>query len=194
MENKKTSKYLFDLAVSGLISEAEFDIFNPDSLLNIPIERKRYFYLADVLKDTKLKSYFEINKHKGQLTIHSHSLLSSLKKQWYKGNLKIFSNILDPNLINLQSIVLCINLFGSRKLETISIPTSIGKEYIKAISYCIEQHLKVPIIPSANCIKVTNIPYFISSVVNELPVIHSAELMNFLTEKEKKRLMEGASM
>ncbi|MFT9495752.1 MULTISPECIES: hypothetical protein [Bacillota] len=194
MEDRKLTKSLYNLAIAGLIGEGEFDHLAKDIPLKIPFSRKKGFYLADLLKDGNLNSNLRIDPQKGQFTIHSHKILQSLKKQWYKDNTKIFSNILDPKLINLDAIIISINLFGSRKLESISIPTSIDKDYVKAISYCIEQHLKVPVIPGANQIKITNIPQFIDSVITEIPTIHSAELINFLTVKEKKRLVEGVSL
>jgi hypothetical protein len=192
--DKNLSKNLFNLAIAGLISEAEFENFSDELLLKVPIERKKTIYLTDVLKEANLKRNLKIEPIKGQFTIHSHSFLTRLKEQWYKGNTKIFSNILDPNLINLQSIIICINLFGSRKLETISIPTNIDRNYIKAVSFCIEHHLKVPVIPGTNQIKITNIPQFILSTLADIPAIHSVELINFLTDKEKKKLMEGGSI
>lgn len=194
MEDKKVSRNLNNLAIAALISEAEYDIFSVEPILKVPFDQKKSFYLAEVIKDCNLKAFIDFDLRKGQFTIHSHSVLKRLRQQWYKDNTKIFSMKLDPDLITLQSIVMCINLFGSRKLESISIPTNIEKEHIKAISYCIEQHLNVPVIPSPNQIKITNVPRFIVAAIAEIPAIHSAELINFLTEKEKKRIMEGASL
>jgi hypothetical protein len=193
VEDKKIFDNLLNLAIAGLISEAEFDIFSDEPLLKVEFNTKKTSYLIDIITDANLDSFIRIETNKGQFTIHSHPLLQSLKLQWYQNNSKIFSNVLDPTRINLQSIIISINLFGTRKLETISIPTSINKNYIKAVSYCIAQHLKVPVIPGTNQIKITNIPNFIPSSISEIPAIHSAELINFLTDKEKKkRMMDGA--
>lgn len=191
MGDKNLSKNLWNLAIAGLISEGEFDIFSSEPLLKVPYERKKTVYLSDILKDANLIRNLKIEHQKGQYSIHSYPYLKVLKDQWYKGNTKIFSNVLDPKLISLESIIICINLFGSRKLETISIPTSIDRNYIRSVSYCIEQHLKVPVVPSINQLKITNIPKFIQSTLAEIPAIHSAELVNFLTDKERKKMIEG---
>lgn len=188
---KDEKQNLYRLAIAALISEAEYDQFSTKLLLKSPINIKKFAYLDDICKEGNIHLNIEKNHKKGQFTFHSHPVLEQLKQQWFQGGIKTFSNILDPKLINLQSIVMCINLFGTRKLETISIPTTINKEYIKAISYCIEQHLKVPVIPGVTQIKITNVLHCIGSLVSELPTIHSAELINFLTKKEKKKLVEG---
>lgn len=194
MDEKKTNTALERLAIACLIGEGEFIPSQNDIELKVPFDKKKALYLAEIIKENNLKKYIQIDLKKGQFTLNSHPILEMLKSQWNSGNNKIFSMILDPNLLSLQSIVICINLFGSRKLESISIPTNIDKEHLRALSYCIEQHIKVPVVPATNHIKVTNVPKFILNSVNEIPTIHSAELVNFLTDKEKKRIIEGAAI
>lgn len=188
--DKKTN-HLYDLASALLIGEGEFD-FSDDSKLSVPFDRKKSMYLSEVIKNERLSDYININPKRGQIYLHSHEVLETIKYQWYKDGKKIFSFILDPNLLTLKSIIMCINLFGERKLETISIPTNIEREHIKTLAYCIEKHLNVPVIPGANQVKITNIPTFVIECVYDLPAIHSTELINFLTEKEKKKIMGGA--
>lgn len=190
MEEKKTTKNLYDLAIALLVGEGEFD-FGSDSKLSVPFDRKKSMYLLEVIKNERLSDFIDINSKRGQITLHTHMVLEAIRYQWYKDGKKVFSFILDPNLLTLKSIIMCINLFGERKLETISIPTNVEKEHNKTLAYCIEKHLNVPVIPGANQIKITNIPTFIIECINDLPAIHSAELINFLTEKEKKKIMEG---
>lgn len=185
------SKTLTDLAIAMLIGEGEFDLFTKEITLTTPYDRKKSLYLSEVIKNESLVDYVNINPKKEQFTILQHPVLHPLMDQWYKGNSKVFSFVLDPNLISLKSIVLCINLFGERKLESISIPTNVDKDHIKTLCYCIEQNIHVPVIPGGNHIKITNIPTFIGGCIGETSTIHSAELINFLTEKEKKKLTEG---
>ncbi|KZE68024.1 hypothetical protein AWM68_17800 [Fictibacillus phosphorivorans] len=192
MEDKKVTNGLKELAIAALIGEGEFDNYSSGPVLKVPLDRKKTLYLIDIIKNKKLKDHVTIEPDKGQFSIHSHNTLNTLKEQWYKDNRKIFSMILDPKLINLQSIIISINLFGDRKLETISIPTNVDREHIKAISYCVEHHLQVPVIPSPNSIKITDIPTFVLNSVNDISAIHSVELLNYLTDKEKKSMMEGA--
>lgn len=188
--NKNTNN-LLSLAIAGLIAEGEFDLFSDEPILKIPIDERKICYLQNTVHEGKLHQFVKIDTGREQFIIHSHSILIYLKRQWYRGNEKIFSNILDPDLITLQSIILSMNLFGIRKLETIAIPTTIHKDFIKSISFCMERHLSVPVVPCPNLIKITNIPYVITKGVTNIPTYHSAELINFLTRKEKKQLIEG---
>lgn len=186
------AKSIERLAIASLISEGDFDYLAPEPVLKVPFDIKKAIYLSDFIKENRLEGYIEINLKRGQFSIHSHKVLERLQKQWYLNKKKIFTMILDPGLLNLESVIISLNLFGIRKLESITIPTSIEKEHIKAIAYCVEQKLNVTVIPTSTCIKITNIPKFILNSVNEIPAIHSAELINFLTEKEKKKIIEGA--
>lgn len=192
MESKKIAVNLEKLAVAALISEGDFDYFQESNVLKIPFDTKKALYLKDLVKESGLERYIDINLKRGQFSIHSHSVLKTLQKQWYKDKKKIFTMILDPDLLNVESIITSVNLFGVRKLESILIPTSIDKEYIKSIAYCMEQKLKVTVIPTATSLKIMNIPKFIINSIKEIPAIDSAELINFLTEKEKKKIIEGA--
>lgn len=191
VEEKKTAITLEKLAIASLIGEGEFDTISSENSLMVPFDKKKALYLAELIKENNLKKHLEIDLKKGQFLIHSHSVLEKLRNQWYVNNKKVFTMVLDPNLLSLQAIVIGINLFGSRKLESISIPTNIDKDHLRSLSYCIEHHIKVPVVPSGNHIKITNVPKFILYSVNEIPTIHSAELVNFLTDKEKKRIIEG---
>lgn len=192
MEDKMIAKNIERLAIAGLISEGDFDYLAAEPVLKIPFDIKKAIYLSDFIKENRLEDYIEINLKRGQFSIHSHMALGPLQKQWYRDKRKIFTMILDPKLLDLESVIISVNLFGIRKLESISIPTSIEKEHIKAIAYCVEQKLNVTVIPTSTSLKITNIPKFIMNSINEISAIHSAELINFLTEKEKKKIIEGA--
>lgn len=194
LEEKKIKSNTEILAVAALLSEGEIvsNIRN-EFVLQVPFDRKKSMYLSELIRDSNIKSHMDINLKKDIFILHSHPILEKLKKQWYQGQTKIFSKSLDPKLITVQSIIIAINLFGTRKLESVSIPTNIDKEYLRTISFCMEHHLKVPVIPSTNHIKFTNVPKFIQNSIFDIPAIHSIELVNFLTEKEKKMIMEGHS-
>ncbi|RHW35975.1 hypothetical protein D1B31_17965 [Neobacillus notoginsengisoli] len=195
MEEKKTAITLKKLAIASLIGEGEFCTTTKSPVLKVPFDRKKAFYLAELIKENNLINlYLEIDLKKGQFSLHSHPILEELRNQWYAKNKKVFSMVLDPGLLSLQAIIIGVNMFGTRKLESISIPTTTDKDHLKALSYCIGQHINVPVLPTTNQIKITNVPKFILNSLNEIPAIHSAELVNFLTEKEKKKIIEGALM
>lgn len=191
LEDKQVARNLLDFSKAVLIGEGDFDFNNSNDVLSIPFNKQKSLYLSEVLKNEQISNYIEINSKKEQLSIHSHPILKTLKDQWYKDNSKIFSLTLDPGLITLKSIIVCINLFGIRKLESISLPTSIDRDHLKTLSYCLEKHLKVPVTPSNNQMKITDIPKLVTSAVSDISALHSAELINYLTTKEKKLLTEG---
>lgn len=191
MEDKITTKNIEGLAIAALLSEGEFDIYS-NNVIKAPFDPKKTMYLLDYVKENRLEKYIDINQKRAQFTIHSHISLARIKKQWYNEVRKIFSLILDPQLLSRHSILMSINLFGIRKKESITITTTVDKDHIKAVAYCIEKQLGVTVIPTATGFKITNVPKFIIMFVNQMPAIHSAELINFLTEQEKKKLMEGA--
>jgi len=191
VEEKRVYKHLKDFAIAGLISEGDYDIFSKSPVLKIPIifTRRKITYLHDIIKE--MKPFIDINIKKGQLNVSTHSVLKELREQWYEGNVKIYSKYLDPNLITVESIIICANLFGIRRLENITIPTSVSKDYIRGLAFCIERHLKAPVIPGKNQIKITNIPFVATTIIREVPTIHSVEFLHFLTESEKRKIVEG---
>ncbi|MEI2356287.1 hypothetical protein [Mesobacillus zeae] len=193
MDDKKIVNDLKEIVIAALLSEGDFDSYSSKSnILKVPFDKKKSLYLAELISCSNLKPYINIDLKKGQFNIHSHQVLETLRNQWFRKQTKVFSTVLDPGLLSLQSIILSINLFGTRKVGSISIPTNIDKDFLRAVCYCMEYHLKVPVIPSVNHIKITNIPKLILNSMAFLPAIHSAEFVNFLTVKEKKQIMGEA--
>lgn len=184
---------LTNLAISALISEGEFDVFCNEDTLVFPLKQRKFSYLENIIKENELSANITINPKREQVTIYNHPPLGELRKEWYEKGNKIFSKTLDHTKINLESIVLCINLFGERKTETITIPTSIDTSYINILSYCIEHYLGVPVIPAINHVKLTRIPYTVLSLIPKVAALHSAELVNMLTAGEKRKYMKGVS-
>ncbi len=113
--------------------------------------------------------------------------------QWYEGCLIIFSKRLDTSFITYQSIIICINLFRSRKLEGIYIPTSVDKRFLKNLSYCIEKNLGITVIPGKNQIKIPEVPSLFLENIDRTSTFDSTELANFLTNQEKNKLVQASS-
>jgi hypothetical protein len=194
VEEKKTIDNLYNLILASLISEGEF-VFNKEAnVLTVPFSRSKSLYLLDIIKDGQLKDFITVDINKEQFQIHSYEHLGTVKNQWYRGSSKIFSKVLDPGLLNVDSIIICINLFGIKKIDSLSIPTTIDKEYLKTLTYCMEKHLNVPVISGKNQIKITNISNLIQNNIGKIPAIHSAALINFLTNKERKNMISGGSL
>lgn len=191
--NKENYRTLTNLAVAALISEGEYDVFSDEDKLVFSLGKRKYPYLESVIKENELWENIVINPKREQVTIYNHPPLSELRKTWYEDGNKIFSRTLNPAKINVESIALCINLFGERKTKSISIPTSVDSNYISILSYCIEHHLGVPVIPAASHVKITRIPHTVISLIPKIATLHSAELVNILTAGEIRKYMKGVS-
>lgn len=181
--------FIEHIIIASLMSDGEIN--RATSELQIPFNHKRIHYMQQIIIDHNLGEMIRIEPKRSQLIIHScKKLINSYYDSWYENNQKVFSRKLDPDIITFQSIILCIILFGSRKLEFISIPTSVHKEYLRTLIFCISHYLNVPILPASNQIKIANIPDLFLTTTDLISVIDGVELSNFLTPKEKNTLIK----
>jgi len=186
---------LKNLLIASLMSEGEFSLSqnNSQSYLVVPFSKEKSYYLSNHIKHHNLKEFVIVEPHREQMKIVFNSLFEELVERWYENGLKIFSKRLDPSLITYQSIILCINLFGTRKLEGISIPTSVDKRFLKNLSYCIEKNLGITVIPGKNQIKIPEVPILFLKNIEKVSTFDSTELANFLTNQEKNKLVQSSS-
>ncbi|MGN7299754.1 hypothetical protein [Ferdinandcohnia sp. SAFN-114] len=191
--NKKVE--LKNLILASLMSEGEISYSqnSSESYLVVPFSKEKSYYLSNHIKHHNLKEFIIVEPHKEQMKIAFNSIFEELVAQWYEEGLKIFSKRLDPSFITYQSIIICINLFGSRKLEGISIPTSVDKRFLKNLSYCIEKNLGITVIPGKNQIKIPEVPSLFLENIDRTSTFDSTELANFLTNQEKNKLVQASS-
>lgn len=186
--------FLKNLVLASLMSEGYIDPFASKVELRVPYDIRRTPYLLSLIRDYSLEEDITILAKKRVFIIHHCEELVSLKKQWYKDEMKIFSFVLDYNLINMEAIILANILFGTREEFYIAIPTTIDKSFLKSISICISRHIDVPVIFKSNQINILNVQDYFKNVAGKLPAYHIAELITFLTESEKRRIREEISM
>lgn len=190
----KRRGFLKNLVLAALMSEGYIDPFASKVELRVPYDIRRTPYLLSLIRDYSLEEDITILAKKRVFIIHHCEELDSMTKQWYKDERKIFSFVLDYNLINMEAIILANILFGTREEFYISIPTTIDKAFLKSISICISRHIDVPVIFKSNQINILNVQDYFKNVAGKLPAYHIAELITFLTESEKKRIREEISM
>lgn len=190
----KRRAFLKNLVLAALMSEGYIDPFASKVELRVPYDIRRTPYLLSLIRDYSLEEDITILAKKRVFIIHHCEELDSMTKQWYKDERKIFSFVLDYNLINMEAIILANILFGTREEFYISIPTTIDKAFLKSISICISRHIDVPVIFKSNQINILNVQDYFKNVAGKLPAYHIAELITFLTESEKKRIREEISM
>ncbi|MEK4671403.1 hypothetical protein [Niallia sp. FSL R7-0271] len=190
----KRRGFLKNLVLAALMSEGYIDPFASKVELRVPYDIRRTPYLLSLIRDYSLEEDITILAKKRVFIIHHCEELVSMTKQWYKDERKIFSFVLDYNLINMEAIILANILFGTREEFYISIPTTIDKAFLKSISICISRHIDVPVIFKSNQINILNVQDYFKNVAGKLPAYHIAELITFLTESEKKRIREEISI
>lgn len=187
VDSNKLPSNLNDFILAALISEGQWDLETPN-VLKIPVSKDKALYLAEILREEDLSNYVQVNTKNWEISIFCPIDIRQNYENWFEGNVKVFSKFLDPRLLTLNAIILCINLYGERQLEAIKITTNVETKYIKILAYCIEKHLKVPVVPAKNNIKITNVASFISNYMNLISAIQSTGLINYLTTKERKIL------
>lgn len=178
---------LHNLILACLIGEGEHS--RDGHILNAIYTQDKTLFLINFIKEYDLKDFVSIEPYKSKLTIKTVDLVL-YKKAWYEGQNKIFSKRLDPDLLTLKSIILCAILFGNRRIEKISINTSVDSNYVRTLAIAMEQHLKVPVIPSKNQLKICDIPNFVIQHIDHLTMLENAELASFLTNQEKSKLVK----
>lgn len=195
LDSTNNIEELKNLLIASLMSEGElsFSQKNSKSYLVVPFSKEKSYYLSNHIRHHNLKEYVIVEPHKDQMKIINNLLSEEFIEQWYENGLKIFSKRLDPSLITYQSIILCINLFGTRKLEGISIPTSVDKRFLKNLSYCVEKNLGITVIPGKNQIKIPEVPNLFLKNIEKVSTFDSTELANFLTNQEKNKLVQSYS-
>ncbi|MEY8742055.1 hypothetical protein AB9M62_21505 [Bacillales bacterium AN1005] len=190
----KRKLFVKNLVIASLMSEGYLDPFSSEVELRVPYDIRKTPYLKSLIRDNNLEEVVTVLAKKSVFIIHHCDELISLTKQWYKDGKKIFSLVLDYKLINMEAIILSNILFGRREEFYITIPTTIDKHFLKAISICISKHIDVPVNYKLNQINILNVKDYFKKVAGNLPTYHIAELITFLTEKEKKRIREERSI
>ncbi|PGT82208.1 hypothetical protein [Bacillus sp. AFS040349] len=182
---------LENLIIASLLSQGEIDLLKSNELI-VPFSKEKAFFLSSYLKQHNILDFVHVQIHKEQFKIHSNNRLKELIDNWFNSGTKTFIQKLDSNILRYEAIILCINLFGSRKLESISIQTTVNKKYLRTVTYCIEQVLKVPVIPGKNQIKIPDVLELIIKSIDHLDTINSTELTTYLNSMEKNRLINNA--
>ncbi|MDC3424290.1 hypothetical protein NC797_07180 [Aquibacillus sp. 3ASR75-11] len=184
------SSALKNLVIASLISEGELLDINGESELHVPFTREKSVYLYNYLRNNNLKEYVSVEPRKEQFKINLNEELRCLVSKWFIKGTKIFSKNLGL-LLNFNAIILCINLFGTRKLEGIGISTTVHKDFLKTLSYCIEKMLSLSVIPGKNQLKIPEVPVLLLETMDKISTIESTEIANYLTNAEKNKLREA---
>ncbi|WP_066412901.1 hypothetical protein [Sutcliffiella cohnii] len=146
-------------------------------------------YLQNYILHNDLEKYVDVKGKTGELFIHNNDYLQKYYEQWFKEKEKIFSNQLNPKLLTYQSIILWINLFGSRSLDSVVVSTTVIKPYLRNLSYCVEKHINTTVVPGKNALKIHDIEQLFINTM-KISINDSSTIATFLTQKEFKKLTD----
>ncbi len=181
-ERKKKELSLRNLAIAVLMGEG---VIHEGLYTEFPPEKSGY--IRNYIIFNKLDDYVQIKPDSGDLYIRSHPIIDELINQWYEKESKIFSHHLDPGKLSYSSIMLWVNIYGKRRVETIEITTNVEEEHLRKLSYCIEKHIQSPLIIGRNTLKIPHIhDFYLNSI--RFTLNDASFLSSFLHPNELKKL------
>ncbi|MDO6657400.1 hypothetical protein [Anaerobacillus sp. 1_MG-2023] len=178
-----------DLITAALIGEGYLDNYNAKDELVIPFAKEKSFYLYNLLKDNSYKDSIRFEARRGQFKIDITDNIS-LVQSWYESGQKVFKKELAFKYLSFRSVVIAVNVFGERKIEGITVPSTIPNEFIRTLSYCIERKLNLTVVSGKNCIKIPEVPNLFLETYKNLDTFDSTQLLSYLTKAEKSKLVE----
>lgn len=188
--NQTVPKALVHLTVAALMGEGELYKTSKEEIgLYVPYDTSKTVYIQNYLLHNSLEPFVTIDIRKGELYIFPYSTIESYFDQWFRGPEKIFSSQLDPGLLTPQSILIWINLFGNRNIDSVVVSTNVSKPYLRNLAYCIEGHLKSQVVIGRKSLKIHDIEsLFITTMKYSLN--DSTSIATFLTQNELKKLIK----
>lgn len=171
---------LHNLTVGGLIGEGEVSFDDPFRI-EFNLENNKLAFIHNYISENELDSMVQVNLKRNQLTIYTE------KKDfthWYKSDQKIYVS----SDVSYKSILIALILFGDRKMESLSIHSSVSPKYLPTMAYSLEKILKVPIYAATKELKLFNTNNLFLNALKHLSLIECTELANFLTLSEKREL------
>ncbi len=186
----KRDQALINLVVASLISEGypAYSRRNSKNELCVPFQKEKSYYLRNYLKSFELGTFVDVEIRKEEMRIVLNDGLYQLVNQWYEGNAKVFNTKIATEYLNNHAVILCINLFGTRKVEGIGIPTSISKSYLRTVSFSLEKILNLNVVIGNNQLKIIQVAELFLESYKNFSSIDCTEIANFLTQTEKNKL------
>lgn len=179
---------LDQLISACLLGDSEILIIQNKFHLYADIDKSKFKYLENFIIKNALDSFVKTNKLKCQLVI-THSLIESYYNSWYLDSKKIFSKRITPYLLDFETVILYVILFGKRQVEGIKVASNIDKKYLIITTYCIQSHLQINLNFGESYIKILDIIGFIKKALDKVQMNELIELFQYLTHSEVKKLV-----
>lgn len=182
---------LKNLLVASLIADGDKALAKNKNVLEIACNYKtdKIYYLLQYIKQYNLKSYIRIHQKSQSFYITVVENLRPMIEKWYSsGNQKYFFKASCSEDITLQSIIICINLFGYRKVDGIGFKTTVDEKSLYALVHTISNKLNHFVFFSNGNVSIPSVDKLCEKHLSYLTALESTELVNYLTRKEMNSL------
>ncbi|WP_214484493.1 hypothetical protein [Bacillus sp. SM2101] len=181
---------LFHLLLASIMGEGEIPLKNEKESFSYvtPIKKDVSLYLDQYIKSNYLRDRVYIEK--SQLFFRKNLELDHVINDYYMDDLKVIITRLDPRRFTYDSIVLWINLYGTRVQDGIIVETTVKHDCMNALIYCIEAHLGVPVVLGKGNIKIKRVKDLYSSLIRKTSVTETARFVHFLSRKEVREMRD----
>ncbi len=162
-------------------------IRSENPVLTCPFDMHKSYYLFNYLHQHRLNKEVIVEPKKNQIKI---PLLNpdhaQMVNEWHDHNAnKIFQKYFGNQYLNYHAVILTINLFGKRKIESIGISTSTNREHLQTLAHSFSQTINQYVYIANKDINIPDIVTLCQRNVPLLTALDSAELVNYMSLEEK---------
>lgn len=188
--NPITYKALRTLLTATLLGSGDLYPNGKDKCLFFQFERSKYSFLKNYILSNGLQEMVKIDflKQQAFIILNDHELYKTVL-DWYDGQTKRF--VPSNHSITYEEIMLFVIVFGKRRLESITIETTLDKDSLGSFAYVIEKKLDLSVIPDKVRLKIHDIITLFMNGLKTLGMLECTELANFLNEQDKRIISNG---
>ncbi|MFJ6414434.1 hypothetical protein ACIQLG_16765 [Terribacillus saccharophilus] len=170
-----------------MISCSEVDAINQDTLV-VPFERDKSHYLFNYILVNNLGDRVKVQPNRSQFKIKLSGSAKTIRDQLYTQGDKVFTKLFGTDVLNHKSLIVTICLFGTRKIEGISVSTNVNKDYLKTLCYCAANILDHAITPGKGNWKISDVSSFYEKIIHRTTSLESSTIATYLNNNEKDYL------
>lgn len=188
--NQTTNKALKTLVTATLLGSGDLYPKDKERLLFFQFERSKYSFLNNYILSYGLQEVVKMDflKQQAFIILKDHELYQDVL-DWYDGQTKRF--VPSNHSISYEEIMLFVIVFGKRRLESITVETTLDKDSLGSFAYVIEKKLKISVIPDKLKLKIHDVISLFMNGLKTLGMLECTELANFLNEQDKRTISNG---
>ncbi|NRD81112.1 hypothetical protein HPT25_27865 [Bacillus sp. BRMEA1] len=188
--NQPPHKALKALLMATLLGSGDLYKKGEEKLLYFQFERNKSAFLNNYILANGLQEFVKIDLPKQQafIVLEDHDLYQEVLK-WYDGHNKRF--LPSNHSVSYHDIILFIIIFGKRRLESVTVETTLDKNSLRSFAYVLETKLDLSVIPDKMKLKIHDIVSLFINGLKTLGMLECTELANFLSEQDKRIIANG---